>query len=38
MKLELNVLENGLDFLNKCIYELEDSQDHTPSIKYAILH
>lgn len=38
MQLELNVLENGLDFLNKCIYELEDSQDHIPSIKYAILH
>jgi hypothetical protein len=38
LELQLNVLENGLDFINKCIYELEDSADHTPSLKYAVLH
>ncbi|MEK5215366.1 hypothetical protein [Psychrobacillus sp. FSL H8-0487] len=38
MELQLNVLDNGLDFINKCLYELEDSTDHAPSIKYAVLH
>ncbi|WP_330502010.1 hypothetical protein V2I71_01840 [Peribacillus frigoritolerans] len=38
MELQLNVLENGLDFINKCLYELGDSIDHTSSIKYAVLH